>query len=103
MNMPPIYTIFGGDTLGGFREGGYVAYMQEPGFAHGLAHRRQIAPAARTVILCAELDPQRCHRYHIAGRLVQEGAEVNHIMKDGASLLHSRIRLADTGDLFNEE
>lgn len=93
---------FGGDTLGGFRDGGYEAYMREPDFVRGLAHLKQIAPAARTAILCAELDPRRCHRYHIAAHLVHEGTAVYHIMKDGAPLPHSRIQLTGTGDLFGE-
>ncbi len=42
-----------------------------------------LAASSVVAVLCAELDPRRCHRYLLADRLVAMGARVIHIL-DGA-------------------
>jgi uncharacterized protein (DUF488 family) len=61
----------------GFR--GYAWYMTTPEFAAALAELRDDASHKRTVIMCAEAVPWRCHRNLIADALVAGGDSVLHI------------------------
>lgn len=50
----------------------------------GIARLIELAGVARTVIMCSEEDPARCHRHHlIAQSLLDAGVAVAHIRKDG--------------------
>jgi uncharacterized protein (DUF488 family) len=66
----------------GFR--GYAHYMTTPEFSAALAALRADARRARTVIMCAEAVPWRCHRNLIADALVAGGDVVLHIGDSGA-------------------
>jgi len=59
---------------------GYADYMQTPGFVESLGQLINAAEDRRTVIMCAEAVPWRCHRSLIADALVVRGVEVFHIM-----------------------
>ena len=67
----------------GFR--GYAYYMTTPAFAAALATLRDDALRQRTVIMCAEAVPWRCHRNLISDALVGGGDAVLHIGDSGVS------------------
>lgn len=59
---------------------GYADYMQTPEFEAGLLHLIQISAAQRTVVMCAESLPWRCHRSLVADSLLVHSIPVRHIM-----------------------
>ena len=67
----------------GFR--GYAHYMTTPEFASALDQLRDDAARKRTVIMCAEAVPWRCHRNLISDALVARGDDVLHIGDRSAS------------------
>jgi uncharacterized protein (DUF488 family) len=70
-----------GEALGGFRPGGFEAYMATPPFAAGLRTLEFTAGRAPTAIMCAERHPSQCHRRHIAMALNRRGWEVIHVIE----------------------
>lgn len=70
-----------GDLLGGYRRGGYEAYMQEVSFQRGLQKVEQSAEEVSTVLICAERLPWKCHRFKISWRLAERGWNVVHIIE----------------------
>lgn len=71
-----------GVELGGFREGGYQAFMSTPEFERGIKAIEEMARRKKGVILCAEKLPWRCHRRFIASELENRGWQVEHIIDD---------------------
>jgi uncharacterized protein (DUF488 family) len=69
----------------GFR--GYAAYMLTPEFRAAIDGLRRAAAERRTVVMCAEAVPWRCHRNLISDALVAGGDEVQHIL-DAATNPH---------------
>jgi uncharacterized protein (DUF488 family) len=59
---------------------GFADYMQTEGFAAGIAELMAIGRDQRTVVMCAEALPWRCHRSLIADALLVRGITVLHIM-----------------------
>lgn len=59
---------------------GYADYMQTPEFAAALDGLLALAERERTVIMCAEAVPWRCHRSMISDALVARGVHVRHIL-----------------------
>ncbi len=74
---------FLGDELGGFRKGGYIAYMITEDFNKGIEKIESIADINTTVIICAERFPWKCHRKWIAKELNKKGWKVEHILDKG--------------------
>lgn len=72
-----------GEELGGYRKGGYEAHMKTAAFASGVRGLLELGGAGRIAVLCAERDPQRCHRRFLAAYLVQRGVRVVHILGPG--------------------
>lgn len=70
-----------GKELGGYRRGGYEAYMGSPDFARGIKALEAIGREARTAFMCSERLPWRCHRRFIALDLLRRGWEVVHIIE----------------------
>jgi len=70
-----------GEALGGFRPGGFEAYMATPPFADGLRTLEFTAARAPTAIMCAERHPAQCHRRFIALALGHRGWEVIHAVE----------------------
>jgi len=70
-----------GDVLGGYRSGGYEAYMQEISFQRGLQKVEHLAKKLSTVLICAERLPWKCHRFKISHRLIEKGWNVVHIIE----------------------
>lgn len=69
-----------GDLLGGYRKGGYRAYMETPEFGQGIEELEMLAGEAPTAIVCAEMFPWKCHRRFIAAILRERGWKVIHIL-----------------------
>jgi len=59
---------------------GYADYMATKEFRDGLSHLLELAREKRTVIMCAEAVPWRCHRSLIGDALLARGAHVEDIM-----------------------
>lgn len=78
-----IHYAWEGELLGGLRKGGYVAYMETPAFAQGIARLEVMAKRATTAIMCAEIVWFRCHRRFIARQMVARGYRVTHIVTRG--------------------
>lgn len=72
-----------GETLGGFRSGGYQAYTSTPAFGQGIARLEQLVKQAPTAIMCAEIVWFRCHRRFIAREMAARGYRVTHIVNPG--------------------
>ena len=60
-------------------------------FHSGILELLALAEAARVVLLCAEVDHQRCHRAAwIADALEDHGVVVRHITADGTAVRHQQ-------------
>jgi len=73
--------VYLGDELGGYRKGGYVAYILTEEFMQGLESLEGLALNEPTVFVCAERLPWRCHRRFIGNALRNRGWEVIHIIE----------------------
>ena len=71
-----------GDSLGGYRKGGYEKHQESKQFALGLQQLRDVALSSNVAVMCAESVPARCHRKHLADALAREGWTVSHIYDD---------------------
>jgi uncharacterized protein (DUF488 family) len=67
---------------------GYADYMGSAPFGAALDRLLRSAARSRTVILCAEAVPWRCHRRLIADAATAAGAEVLHILAPGRAERH---------------
>ncbi len=74
---------FLGRELGGFRKGGYIAYIITVDFNKGIEKLESIAIQKTSVIICAERFPWKCHRKWIARELNKRGWQVEHILDKG--------------------
>ncbi len=74
---------FLGRELGGFRKGGYIAYIITVDFNKGIEKLESIAIQKTSVIICAERFPWKCHRKWIARELNKRGWQVEHIFDKG--------------------
>ena len=70
-----------GNLLGGYRSGGYEAYMRETSFKKGLQKVEHLAKGISTVLICAERLPWRCHRFKISHSLTEKSWNVVHIIE----------------------
>jgi uncharacterized protein (DUF488 family) len=77
-----------GDQLGGYRSGGYEAYMQSESFREGFARLLEIAREARTAVMCAEKLWFRCHRRYLADYLTEQGHRIIHILDAKRTYCH---------------
>ena len=67
---------------------GYADYMQTPEFTEAIEALMAMAVEKRTVIMCAEAVPWRCHRSLVGDALVVRGVEVEDIMSEKSLRLH---------------
>ena len=77
-----------GKALGGYRKVPYQEHMKTPAFREAAA-----ALAVRTeavCVMCAESNPEECHRRHIADWLAARGHRVVHLLAPGRSREHLR-------------
>jgi len=76
--------------LGGLRDEDYQEIMKEDEWIHGFEELKSLAGSNKTVILCLESNPMKCHRRFIAEELESEGWEVIHI-GEGASWKEKKL------------
>jgi len=69
-----------GESLGGYRKGGYEAHMHSREFREGIEELERLAAEMPTAVVCAEMLPWKCHRRFIAAALRQRGWRVVHVM-----------------------
>ena len=62
--------------------------MQTTEFAAAVDDLIARAEAATVAVMCAERDPQHCHRHLLADALVVRGVEVMHLLGDGERKPH---------------
>jgi len=74
---------FLGKELGGFRKGGYAAYIITDDFNEGIRLLESVAMKNLAAVICAERFPWKCHRKWIARELHKRGWEVEHIIDKG--------------------
>ncbi len=67
---------------------GYADYMQTPEFAAAVAKLIALAGEKKTVIMCAEAVPWRCHRSLVGDALLVRGVEVQDILSETNSRPH---------------
>ncbi len=67
---------------------GFADHMGTEAFRRAVSQVVNLAARAPTAMLCAERDPQQCHRALIADYLVLQGLRVVHLMASGASHEH---------------
>ncbi len=67
---------------------GFADYMATSEFKIGLDHLKAISVSKRTVIMCAEALPWRCHRSLIADALTKQKWQVFHIQSKKTAILH---------------
>jgi uncharacterized protein (DUF488 family) len=63
----------------------YAEYMRTPEFRAALDELIELAAAKRTVIMCSEAVPWRCHRTLVSDALIARGIRVEHILDAGVS------------------
>ena len=76
-----------GKALGGYRKVPYRQHMKTDRFLEAAA--ALAARAERSCIMCAETDPDDCHRSHIADWLAARGHRVIHLLAQGRSREHA--------------
>lgn len=92
-----------GESLGGrprdpavYREDGHPDYAKlaaTPAFRDGIETLLAVAAKLPTVIMCAERDPQKCHRNQlVTPALLARGAAVQHILGDGTLISAARAQ-----------
>jgi len=65
---------------------GYADYMTTPEFRRALDQLLAWAVERRTVIMCSEAVPWRCHRSMISDAAVARGCDVEHILETAVSV-----------------
>lgn len=103
--------LYMGDVLGGRPADGrlyvgdvvdYEAYSRHPAYRSGVDRLLTAYRGGHVLaIMCAEGDPSSCHRTRLVGEsLFHAGAEVAHILPDGATIAHADlVRGLDGGQL----
>ncbi len=84
-----------GDLLGGFRPGGYEAYMNSDEYRRGIERLRELIDSLNRgypAIMCKERLWFKCHRRFIANTLVELGYQVIHIVDEGRVVVHKPPR-----------
>ena len=66
----------------------YADYTLTPPYREGLERLRTLAADRRTVVMCGEPMPWRCHRLLIANSLVARGGTVWHLFSDAPPRRH---------------
>lgn len=80
---------------------GYADHMRGAAFKAAIRQLRNLARASNVAVMCAERDPDDCHRRLIADYLHFEGCRVAHVIDERPSVAHRphpSIRL-DAGGL----
>jgi uncharacterized protein (DUF488 family) len=78
---------------------GYADYMQTPEIVESLQQLMRIAATTRTVVMCAEAVPWRCHRSLIGDALLIRGWSVEDLIAVGNSRTHRLTSFAHVDGL----
>ena len=92
-----------GRQLGGLRAGqpnsphtamdegrrGFADYMDTDSFQKGASQLQTMAARAPTAILCAEREPEHCHRSLISDYLLLQGVTIVHLIRSGERREHA--------------
>jgi len=70
------------ERLGGYRQGGYLAYTQTEDFQRGIEELERLAREKRAACMCAEVKWYRCHRRRVSDVLAERGWLVIHIFHE---------------------
>lgn len=70
---------------------GYADHMETDAFQTAATQLVRLAARAPTAILCAEREPEHCHRSLIADYLTLQGVRVVHLIEEGEAREH-RLR-----------
>ena len=73
---------------------GYADYMASDEFAQGIERLIDLAKATRTVVMCAEAVPWRCHRSLVGDALLVRGIAVEDIMSATSARPHKLTEFA---------
>jgi uncharacterized protein (DUF488 family) len=104
LNKNNIEYIFLGNLIGGQPEDkefydseghlDYTLYKKSNGYSNGIkALVRVVQDGERISLMCAESDPERCHRSRlIAETLFRMRIDVSHILPDGGCIDHVELR-----------
>lgn len=79
-----------GETLGGFRKGGYKAYQETDSYLRGIERVEALAKQRVSALVCAERLPWKCHRLKISKTLEVRGWSVVHIIDSGRTWVRTR-------------
>ena len=82
-----IYYEWHGKALGGYRKVPYQEHMKTPAFREAAATLEARTDAV--CIMCAESNPEHCHRRHIADWLAARGQRVVHLLAPGHAREHA--------------
>ena len=77
------------EKLGGFRKGGYLAYMETEEFKEGFEKLVRIAEEKVVAIMCAEILWFKCHRIFISDKLKEIGFSVINIFNKNKTQKHT--------------
>lgn len=69
--------------LGGLIDGDYREKMKTKEWEKAYEELKELAKEGRTVIMCMEKDPMRCHRRFIAEKLEEDSFDVIHVGRGG--------------------
>ena len=67
---------------------GFADYMQTEEFGQGLKFLLELRAEKKSVLMCAEAVPWRCHRSLISDALLARGIEARHIISEKSFQLH---------------
>ena len=67
--------IWMGNTLGGFRRGGYPKYMESDDYRGGISKLLELAEWGSLVLMCKERSDAGCHRRYIVETLAGKGVK----------------------------
>jgi len=74
---------------------GYALYKpisEQEWFMKAIGKVEYEAERRPTVLVCLEEEPERCHRYHLLGKvLVERELEVAHVRRDGSTESHDQV------------
>jgi len=82
-----------GETLGGFRKGGYTAYQETDSYLRGIERVEALAKQRVSALVCAERLPWKCHRLEISKTLEGRNWSVVHIIDSGRTWVWTRSSL----------
>jgi len=71
--------VFMGETLGGYRRGGYEKYTQSEAYKEGIRKLHELAEEGNLAIMCLERSHKYCHRRFISETLENMGEKVVHL------------------------